>query len=174
MKQLRRSLTDEYISNASDIITKKILALPCYRSAKTIMAYMSAFREVKTDAIITDACINKRLVVPISDTTTFSIIPSVINDINDIVKGAYGIREPKEIQPISPNLIDIALIPGIAFDKSGNRLGFGKGYYDKFLAEFNGIKIGLCYDFQLHSTIPHDEHDVKMDMIITEVNSYDI
>ena len=83
-------------------------------------------------------------------------------------KGAHGIPEPTEIVPISIEEIEIILVPGLAFDKTGARMGFGKGYYDKLLETRKAIKIGICYDFQLLDKIPSEPHDVPMDIIITE------
>lgn len=91
--------------------------------------------------------------------------------LEDLRPGAFGILEPNDLSPKFKDTVGICFVPGIAFDKSGNRLGFGKGYYDRFLKNKPQItKIGVCYSFQLlkHIEIPADEYDIKMDMIITE------
>lgn len=172
-KERRRALTAADMDAAAAAAAARVLALPAYRSAKTVMAYMSAFKELNIDAVLKDACANKRLVVPVSSTDTCTITPVLLRDIDAVVRGAYGIREPEERIPVPADEIDLALIPGIAFDKTGSRAGFGKGYYDRFLADFKGIKIGLCYEFQVYDSIPAEPHDIKMDMIITEEQLYD-
>lgn len=173
MKAQRRSLTHGDVLLKSRAITEKITSLPDYINSKTVMCYISAFKEPETLGLIKSAVRSKRIVVPVSNTDTFTITPSALTSTDDLVRGAYGIYEPEHIIEIDINEIDAALIPGIAFDKNLNRLGFGKGYYDRFLAEFKGIKIGICYDFQITDTpLPADEFDVPMDMIITEKRIY--
>ncbi len=171
LKSKRRALTAEEQAEKSSRITDFFLSLSLYNKADTVMIYMSSFNEPSTAAII-DALKrdSKRVVVPISNTADFTITPAYLSDA--IKTGAYGIPEPEECIKADVADIDIALIPGIAFDKSGSRIGFGKGYYDRFLLEFKGIKAGICYDFQVLDEIPSSEHDIKMDMIITEKRIY--
>lgn len=91
--------------------------------------------------------------------------------LEDLREGAFGILEPNDLSPKFVSNTGICFVPGIAFDINGNRLGFGKGYYDRFLKDKPQItKIGICYSYQLlkHVYIPVNEYDVKMDMIITE------
>lgn len=87
---------------------------------------------------------------------------------DDLKKGAYGILEPSVVKTADEKDIDVILVPGLAFDRHGGRMGFGKGYYDRLLETSIAVKIGLCYDFQLFDTIPTESHDVPMDFIITE------
>lgn len=83
----------------------------------------------------------------------------------DLVTGAFGIKEPVGHTFTDYNKIDLAIIPGMAFDHSGNRLGRGKGYYDKLLPKLKATKAGVCFPFQVMDEVPADEFDVKMDMI---------
>jgi len=102
---------------------------------------------------------------------TYTIIPSILTDWNHLSIGAYGILEParSQIVPIEPNTIDLVIIPGIGFDKTGNRMGHGKGYYDRFLPlAKKAIRIGLCFEFQIKDQIPTEPSDQKVDYIITE------
>jgi 5-formyltetrahydrofolate cyclo-ligase len=86
----------------------------------------------------------------------------------DIVIGKFGVREPAATcEEISLNQFDLVLVPGVAFDLSGNRLGRGQGFYDRILAEVSGIKCGVCHNFQLLEKIPVEEHDAKVDFIFT-------
>ncbi|MGM9937179.1 MAG: 5-formyltetrahydrofolate cyclo-ligase [Candidatus Ornithomonoglobus sp.] len=173
IKAKRRMLTRDEINEASGRITERILSLDCYKNADTVMSYISAFKEPGTDVIILRLFAdNKRVVVPISNTDTFTITPSYLTSPDKLIKGAYGIKEPAECIKADISDIDLALIPGIAFDTKGARIGFGKGYYDRFLAAFKGIKVGICYDFQLLDYVPSSPHDIKMDIIITEKRIY--
>ena len=171
MKIRRRNLTQEFIDSAS--LSIEGAAISKIQDKNTVMVYISAFKEPDTYGII-DKLRNLgiRIAVPVSDTDTCTITPSVLTSVHDMQKGAYGIYEPRIVIPISPEEIDAVLIPGVAFGISGERLGFGKGYYDRFLAEFHGLKIGICYDFQVMDNLPVDKHDVKMDLIITEKGIY--
>ncbi len=173
LKAKRRALTQEEINKKSENIFSHFMSLSCYDKADTVMVYLSAYKEPETRDIIGILLRDgKKVVVPISNTDNFTITPSYLVSTNDLKKGAYDIPEPNKCTEADINSIDIALIPGIAFDEKGSRIGFGKGYYDRFLSGFHGTKIGICYDFQLISDIPVSEHDIKMDMIITEKRIY--
>lgn len=173
MRAKRRALSYYDVKISSESIAEKLYSLPCFAKADTIMVYLSAFKEPDTTALIEYIFShNKKCVVPVSHTDTFTITPSYITSISDLQKGAYGILEPYSVDIADIKNIDIALIPGLAFDSSGNRTGFGKGYYDRFLSEFRGIKIGICYDFQIQQCIPTDAHDIKMNFIVTEKRIY--
>lgn len=169
MKERRKALTDREIAEKSAAVQKKLFSLPEFANAKTVMTYISAFREVSTDGIINRLfeC-KKRVAVPVSNTDSITLTPSYISGTAELVRGAYGIKEPSVIRECTVSDIDIIIVPGIAFDVRKNRMGFGKGYYDRLLYGSDAIKIGLCYDFQLLDIIPSDKHDIPMDIIITE------
>ena len=88
----------------------------------------------------------------------------------DLVEGHMGILEPKHsaIRPVRVDIPDAWLVPGLAFDENGNRLGRGKGYYDQLLRDARGVKVVLAYDFQVLNEVPAEPHDVRMDFIVTE------
>jgi len=93
---------------------------------------------------------------------------AISKSINDLVPGKFGILEPpKEAQEVEASSIDITLVPGLAFDKLCNRLGRGRGFYDQWLSQLSGTKIGVGFDHQLLGSIPVEEHDRKLDMVIT-------
>ena len=92
----------------------------------------------------------------------------VRNLAEDVSVGFYGIREPNTGCPeVPPEQFDLVLVPGVAFDFSGNRLGRGKGFYDRLLKPFSGLKCGVCHDFQLLEKIPSEPHDVRMNFVVT-------
>lgn len=135
-----------------------------------ILCYSDFKNEVQTGDIIKYliSCY-KNVYLPVCDTEKLIFTPRQISDINfDKQINLYGIFEPKSLLQEKAE-IDCAIIPGIAFDLSGNRIGFGKGYYDKYFHNNKNIfKIALCYEFQLLESIPKDKNDCPVDMIITE------
>lgn len=173
MRSHRRALSSEFMTQAADAIVKNILRCIQTTSVSTVMLFLPSFNEPQIDTVFPLLWnIGIKTAVPVSNTDDFTITPYEINDLNHVIKGAYGIREPYKTVPIPVSAIDVAVIPGVAFGKHGERLGFGKGYYDRFLADFNGIKLGVCYDFQLLDALPTDNYDVTMNTIITEKRIY--
>ena len=158
----RASLTPETLSKARKTAAEKLVLMEEYTKANTIMAYMDIRNEVPTGMIIDEIRRSgKKLVLPLTD-RDFRIIPYEIPDegnLNDyLAVSGYGIAEPdparcKEADPAS---IDLVIIPGSVFDQYENRIGYGKGCYDKFLPALppNVFKLGLAYDFQVLPCIP--------------------
>ncbi len=173
IKALRKCLARQEILEKSDIIYNKLFELEKINQAKTVMVYIDAFNEVRTDKIIKKLLDDgKKVCAPITDKSTKTITAYYFVDSKDFVKGAYGILEPPKTHIADISQIDVAIIPGIAFDKSGNRMGFGEGYYDRFLSRLEGTKIGICYKFQCEYNIDADEYDIPMDYIINEEEIY--
>lgn len=133
------------------------------------MFYSSIGNEVKTDFMIERSIkLRKKIVLP--QTTKTQLIPRVIRYYpSDLSPGVFGILEPKEYTSIiDKNEIDIVIIPGIAFSKECVRLGYGKGYYDRFLANFKGKKIGIAFWEQIVDFIPKEDTDICLDEVITD------
>jgi 5-formyltetrahydrofolate cyclo-ligase len=107
--------------------------------------------------------LSKELFLPKVDGDTLKI---VAYDKSRLITGAYNILEPDDNNYFPVEDIELIIIPGVAFDKQKNRLGRGKGYYDKLLSNTEAFKIGICYDFQLVDEISTDAHDIKMDIVI--------
>ena len=166
--QKRNSLSKEEIIEKSNEIKNKLFNLKNYKNSKTIMFFVSFNSEVNTHDMIRDALKNKTVVVP--KVVHHEIEPSIIIDFDNLMPcGKFGILEPIEAMKIAYKNIDLVLVPGIVFDKEGHRIGYGFGFYDKFLAKVpKAIKIGLCFDFQFVDKIPAEMHDVPVDMIVTE------
>lgn len=154
-------------------IKNRLFSLPEYDSAKTICSYVSFCSEVETYDIIKESiAAGKRVIVPKIDLVHKVLLLSEINSFDELKQGAYGILEPDMIRPANIDEIDLFIVPGIAFDRAGNRLGRGKGYYDKLLSSTSSVKIGLAYEIQLEKEIPHDNHDIKIDIVLTEKDVY--
>ncbi len=172
-KERRKLMTGAEVKEKSCAIAKTFLNSEIYKNAKTIMVYMPLGNEVDTGEMISKAFPDrKRVLVPVTDEQTGEMIASEIKENTAFEKGAFSVLEPVEKAVTDPKQIDVVLVPGIAFDKKGGRIGFGKGCYDRFLKKTESLKIGLCYDFQLCDEIEAENHDIKMDFVITEkVNS---
>ena len=169
LKEKRKNLSAAEIDEKSSAVAKNFLESDIYKKASTIMLYMPIQNEVDTGGIISKGFADgKRLVFPVTDRESGIITPYLADEKADFKKGAFSVPEPTLRKEINLEEIDVVLVPGIGFDKSGNRIGFGKGCYDLFLCRCDALKIGVCYDFQLLEKIPSDIHDIKMDYVLTE------
>lgn len=165
----RNSLSPQEASELSNKIQARVLSWEKFMSSSTIMLYYNYKNEAGTTKLI-DECfkLGKRLVLPKVVKETRDILSCLVENLQDFTKGAYGIIEPRADKLIDPTEIDLVIIPGVAFDEDGNRIGHGAGYYDKFLENFSGTKAGICYEFQIVENTYPDQYDIKMDFIITE------
>jgi len=157
----------------SGTICRSLMTLSPYQSSKTIMCFVSFRSEIDTSIVIKNILDSgKRLVVPVTDIKSKSLKLSYVNNIGDLVSGTYGIPEPKpsSFQEASPGDIDLVLVPGACFNLKGYRLGYGGGYYDKFLPKIkkDALSLGLCFDFQIVSSIKPEKHDIPVDIVLTE------
>jgi 5-formyltetrahydrofolate cyclo-ligase len=139
------------------------------------MVYVSKEDEVDTIGLITDLLKSgKRVVVPVVDEEKGELIPCEISALGELAVGTFGVMEPdlKNARIVNTEEIDLVVVPGRAFDKRCNRLGRGKGYFDRFLKRFGGRGkvIGLAFSEQVFDSIPADENDVKTDIVVTESN----
>lgn len=173
----RNSLTEQEILEKSEIIFSKLKELQDFKNANTIMLYMNFKSEVITDSIM-DFTLKegKKVVVPICIKEPRSLLLSQINDPKkDCETGFYGIRTPKDasIREVDPKEVDFVVVPGVAFSTAKYRLGYGGGYYDRFIKTLrpDAIKCALAFDIQIFPEIPIDRYDEKMDYIITETKN---
>jgi len=170
IKEKRRKHSKEEQRKKSKEIKEKLFNLPEYKESKTVLFYVSYNGEVNTFDMRKEALIDKKVVVPISNIETQTLSLSILESWDDLELGSYNILEPKKecIKEISIDVIDLIIVPGVAFDISGNRMGHGKGYYDKLLDKTKTTSIGLCFEFQLVEKIPTQPHDKAVDILITE------
>ncbi len=159
-----------------DIVTA-FMAMPEYVAAKTILYYVDAGSEVRTRHMLPEALAGgKRIVVPYCIVETNELELFLLEDMSELVEGAYKILEPKvelRSQPgkiVAPEDLDLVMVPGTAFDVSGGRMGQGKGYYDRMLARVrpNAPLVAIAFDCQIFDAIPVASHDVFMDKVLTE------
>lgn len=169
MRAERRKLPLKCVSEKSTAIARSVINDGHLKNADFVMCYIDAFKEPQTMNIIKELFkMKKRVAVPVSNTGTHTLTVCEIYNTEDLKPGAYNILEPIFIREVDFKEISLVLVPGLAFDRAGGRMGFGMGYYDRLLENGDAYKIGLCYDFQLFDSIPKGEHDIKMDKIITE------
>jgi len=164
----RNRLSQEQHQHYDQMICERILTSQEYRKADLIFMYMAYRNEVDL-AIVMDHAFNhqKKIAVPrvVSDDLVFHTIRSV----DELITGYHSIKEPTEIMPVIHETPDLILVPGVAFDRTGNRMGYGKGFYDRFLSKHSGCyKMAVAYEGQFTASIEAKEYDVKMDSIITE------
>lgn len=170
--QKRNSLSDSQIARRSKLIQEKLIGSAEFIESKSIGVYLPVGSEVQTDHIIRNALeLDKTVLLPrvIINELDFFIVEKhdYYHDSFDVNK--FGIKEPKKTN-MKLDFIDLLIVPGIVFDSYGYRIGYGYGYYDKFMAEKNFSKsIGLAYDFQvMKNPIPKFEFDKKIDILITD------
>ena len=170
IKEKRRKQTKEEQRKKSKEIKEKLFSLKEYKDAKTVLFYISYNGEVFTHEMIKEALKNKKVVVPISNKEKQTLGLSVLESWSDLEISSYDILEPKKecIKNVSIDDIDLIVVPGVAFDRNGNRMGHGKGYYDKLLSTTKATTIGLCFGFQLVEKIPTEPHDKPVNILITE------
>lgn len=174
---IRNSMDKKESSEKSAVIMEKLTAMDIYKKAQVVFVYMDFNHEVETMNLIKKMLLDKKkVVIPYTDTVNTVIIPSELKDMEGLVKSKFGYYEPAhdKILPVKPEEFDLVVVPGVVFDKNLNRIGFGKGYYDRILCSLKkgAMAVAVAYDFQVLDEVPSEQHDVKMDMIITEKNTY--
>lgn len=158
-------------------ILEKVLGLEAYRRAKLVHTYVSSKEnEVDTRALI-GTCLaqGKRVAVPVVMPSAKTMGHALIDGLDQLVVGPWGLAQPDPAAarwlPAKAR-IDLVVVPGLAFDRRGHRIGRGGGYYDRFLAQVQTVKIGLCYDELVLDYIPGEPHDVPVDMVVAETATY--
>lgn len=172
VRKKRKAVSGIQVAEMSLRICEKIVALPEYIRAKRVLCYAAMPDEVQTKGILwAIAHSGRELYLPVTRRGGRMDAVRVTQD-TVLEPDSYGIETPVSGDALPPEALDLALVPGIAFDRSGNRLGFGKGYFDRFLARCRCPAIGLAYELQLVDTIETVAHDVPMDKIVTETAVY--
>jgi 5-formyltetrahydrofolate cyclo-ligase len=165
---LRRMIPADERVSADQKIAEKVMARPEWKNADVICLYFSRADEVDTKPLLAAALSAEKIVVfprIVKDTLALHRVTSI----RDFTPGAYHILEPKKSLPlVDPASVDLFIVPGVTFDLNGNRLGRGKGYYDRLLAGITAPKIGLAYAVQMVAEVPHTSYDVPMTAVITE------
>ncbi len=166
IRQLKQSYSEQEKRKMSEIIWQQVELLPCFKKACLIVAYWSMEDEVYTPAFIRKWKAEKRFLLPCVKGEELEF--RYFDGEEKLYPGeGFAIPEPVGEVFTAYEQMEMVIVPGVAFDAQGNRLGRGKGYYDKFLKRCpSALKIGVCFPFQLIENVPIDEYDVKMDMVI--------
>ena len=159
---------DEKESLDSQII-KTLTRLTEFEAANKILFYASIRNEVDTFELMRKYIGKKTIVLPRTKLKEHTLDLHVVHDLEELEKGHFDILEPPEhLRKADLEKIELAIVPGIAYDPNGHRIGYGKGFYDRVLPNLNCTKIALAYEFQMVDEIPGDPHDHPVDIVLTE------
>lgn len=170
LKQKRAEIPPEQKKKADRIIVETIAASSAFRRAETVLLYAPRGSEIDLIPLVRLARGGgKRVAFPRCDTETNTMRFFVLESDARLVKGAYGIFEPPLDAPLcETDESTLCILPGLSFDPEGGRLGYGKGYYDRFLADFKGVTLGAAYAALVAKKLPTEEHDVPVQILVTE------
>ncbi|MBQ8764550.1 MAG: 5-formyltetrahydrofolate cyclo-ligase [Clostridia bacterium] len=171
MDNQKKALRKELLSLRKSIIPqalsiKMLEKYPEFVTAKTVFCYVSAHGEVDTYGLIQELLKDKKVLAPYCINEDGDMIACPINSLEDLKEGKFKIPEPKSPEEFPKEKIDFVIVPGVAFDKNGYRLGYGKGYYDRFLEGITPFKLGVCQREFFLEELPHGKFDVKMDDVL--------
>ena len=169
-KELRKGISNESRFLLDTALFSNVAALPQFKEANTVLCYYPVKGEPNIIPLIKHAIkLGKRVAFPISHEKERHLSFHSVSDISELSIGTYGIPEPTSTAPeITDFENSLCIVPALAFDTQGRRLGYGGGYYDRFLSGFRGVSLGLAYSFFLVDELPTDEHDALVDIILTE------
>lgn len=166
IRERKRAMTEEEIVSRSEKLGQLFAQSDAYKAAKTIYGYLPYNQEVRTVPMLEQALRDgKRVAVPkvYGDEMKFLYL----DDLTQVSKGYAGIPEPIADGPLADDVTALVLMPGLAFDPQGHRIGYGGGFYDKFLAaEPNHPTLALCYEFQMLPELHTEEHDIPVDTVL--------
>jgi 5-formyltetrahydrofolate cyclo-ligase len=169
----RRHLSTETCLSLSLRIQERLLGAAEFDDAMALAIYSPVWNEVFTEEIFRSArCVGKRTAYPRIREKSLDFVEVI--ELNELVPGKFGIPEPTNGPAMSLAELDLVVVPGVAFDLTGHRLGYGSGFYDRVLhgCGKRGLLVGLCFGFQVLETLPAEAHDIRMDLVITEKDIY--
>ena len=170
-KKLRQNCPPEVKRRLDEKLTESFLSLNEYKSCETLFTFVSSPIECDTRKIIERALADgKKAAVPKCVSRFGNMRFYYINSLDDLAGGMYGILEPDEsrCKPADSYENALCIVPGLCFDYRHYRVGFGKGYYDRFLEQFSGVSVGICYSKYIESEIPRGAFDRNTDILVTE------
>ncbi len=164
----RDALTADEVASASACVCDHLAAWPLFQQAQTVMAYMAFGNEISLLPLM-ERSLNKRWVIPRTLTQPEPRLKLHLYDPARLVRHKFGMLEPEASLPeIGPRELDMVLVPGIAFDRRGYRLGFGGGFYDRFLPLVTALKVGVAYAALIVDRVPNDEFDQRVHWLVCE------
>jgi 5-formyltetrahydrofolate cyclo-ligase len=165
----RDAMPPEERERLGQAVARNLLALPEVRQASTVMAFSSFGSEVDSGPIIEQlARDGRRVVLPRVEGRT--IVPVGYRSGDPVKPSSFGALEPAAGEPVGPEEIDVVVVPGLAFDRRGHRVGYGGGFYDRFLGRLrpDALTVGICFSVQVVDEVPHGRGDRPVDLVVTE------
>lgn len=172
MASVRDAIGPERRAQASRCLVENLLGLEEYQCACGVMSYMPISSEADVEEFNRRALADgKALYLPVS-LEGGQMFASRLRGMDRLRTGRYGVREPERDEPAPRGAIQLIVIPGLAFDRQGGRMGYGAGYYDRFLPHLAARRVGVCFEAQLVERVPMGAHDVPMEILVTERGVY--
>lgn len=170
LSSLRNALGEDYRKKSDRLIFDAVVNSEAYMKSKVVLAYYPIKSEVQILPMISRAIEDgKSVAFPVSNTKDYTLTFRYISNLSELKSGAYSILEPPaESAEFNGEGPAVCIVPALAFDKRGMRIGYGKGFYDRFLTNFSGITMGICYSRLLVELLPCENTDIPVDIIITE------
>lgn len=162
----RGRLSEQEVAEKSQLVAGRVLALEEITRCKNLGIYLAINNEVETKFIIDQLIGEKAIYVPKNSDRGYQW--TKFESWEKLERGPYGILQPSIDGVFGSRLLDVVMVPGVAFDRSGTRLGYGKGVFDRLLIGSTAAKIGLAFDFQVLEVVPREEHDVTVDLVVSE------
>ena len=174
--KLRSEISDSERKEAEDAVVMKLLSLASFRFAETVLLYYPIKGELNI-LPLAEAAIKagKKVAFPLCDTESSTMTYHLVSDLSDLKEGSYGIPEPTSKLPLytpSKEKNDLIIIPGVCFDRHGYRVGYGKGYYDRYLNSFGGTAVGVTFHKLLRPSVPRGRFDKHVSLIVTEKGAF--
>ena len=164
----RKQLTEKQIEELSRKVIENLKNFEGFKKAKTVMLYYPVKGEVDLRPLFEEIINSEKKILLLPKVSASGELYAVeVSDLKLLKPGYFGIPEPLGGRIFKPEKVDFVAVPGVAFDREGYRLGMGKGFYDRFLPRVKGQKVGIAYDFQVVESVPKEEHDVRLDAVIT-------
>ncbi len=174
MKRQMNTLKPSERLSYNHALYKRLWDHEAWKTHRNLGLTLSTSLEINTEPIIHRAWQDsKRVAVPKCEPNAKHLIFRTLSSFDQLESVFFGLKEPiPSLTPlIQPDAIDLLIVPGLCFDQRGFRIGFGGGYYDRFLVGFNGLKVGLAYDFQVLETLSEESHDIPVDWVLTPTKS---
>jgi 5-formyltetrahydrofolate cyclo-ligase len=169
LKEVSAGFSTHYVAKASRAVCEKVLQSNEFREAAVVFGYLSFRNEISVDAVLNEALrLGKTVAVPLIVSKT-GMKAALLETLDGLALDHYGIRTVTEpVRIVSPDSIDLVLVPGAGFTETGCRMGRGAGYYDRFLAQTHGFRLGITCDALLREEIPMDAYDQSVQALVTE------
>ncbi len=168
--QQRRELNEAACRQLSLQIQQRLINADCFRQARSLALYSSVNNEVGTEELFCAALKEGKQVCYPRVSGDNQLVFLQVRSLEDLRQGRFGVAEPHGGEQCGVDELDLVVVPGVAFDRQGGRLGYGKGFYDRELSRLTSVtgSVGLCYDFQLCASLPVEAHDRPVSFLVTE------